>query len=174
MRLHRPYIPRETRLRVALRQLGEFWPEDRIVLARKRGEVGLALRLCLGQLAELLGCAVEDLDLDHDPPLGAREKRFTRSEPCGYVYVPGANDPEFLFYRVRVAHKIKTNVRGEHGQHPDRVLIKKNRRLERGPLKKTSNLSNGRKLRSANRWPPKGSRKLHGRKFKDRMVPPHV
>lgn len=56
-------------------------------------------------------------------------------------YEPDANDPDHLFYRPHGpefdgSHLIKTNVRGDHGQHPDRVLIKKQKRLERGPRPK--------------------------------------
>ena len=47
------------------------------------------------------------------------------------LYSPDANDPEHLVYRTAHAHLIKTNVRGEHGQHPDRVLIKKERRRQK-------------------------------------------
>ena len=78
--------------------------------------------------------------LDHDPPLAARPKHRRGLGKRTY-YIPDANDPNHLFYRPHGAqfagsHLIKTNVRGDHGQHPDRVLIKKNRRIERGPKPK--------------------------------------
>lgn len=147
-RLLRPYIPLEVRCRVALRQLGELFIDRAIDARRPRrdagymvGVVGLSgggfgayLDELLGRLAELLACDVKSLALDHDPALGAREKVFRKGEHVGYR--PDANDPEYLIYREKHAHHIKTNVRGDGAQHPDRVLIKKNRRIERGPRPK--------------------------------------
>ena len=132
--------------------LGELWIDDAI--KANKGGYGAFLARLLKQLAELLDA--EKLQLDHDPALGARTKIMRHGEIVGYK--PDANDPEFLIYREARAHFIKTNVRGECGQHPDRVLIKKQRRLERGTRTK------GRKLHSANRWPPAGSRKIQNGK----------
>lgn len=146
-RLLRPAIPLEVRCRVAMRQLGEMWPDD-VIAANKRG-VGKLLRVLLGKLAETLGA--EALHLDHDPALGAREKVFKNGEHVGYR--PAANDPEHLIYRDAAAHRVKTNVRGEHGQHPDRVLIKKQRRRERPTSPKRKTAWKSRPLRSASRWP---------------------
>jgi len=126
-RLSRPYIPLETRCRVALRQLGEMWPDQYLESARLAFNTKEILDHLLYRLRELLHA--EKLHLDHDPPLGARRVAFGR-------YIPDANDSEHLIYREKRAHEIKTNVRGEHGQHPDRVLIKKARRIERGPKPK--------------------------------------
>lgn len=139
-RLLRPNIPLEVECRVALRQLGEMWP-DKVIgewrygpRNRARNFTLLRSRL-LAQLCQLLNCEPVDLRLDHDPALGAREKVFDRNgKHVGYV--PDANDPEHLIYREKHAHHIKTNVRGDGAQHPDRVLIKKNRRIERGPRPK--------------------------------------
>lgn len=139
-RLLRPHIPLEVECRVALRQLGEMWP-DKVIgewrygpRNRARNFTLLRSRL-LAQLCQLLNCEPVDLRLDHDPALGAREKVFNRNgKHVGYV--PDANDPEYLIYREKHAHHIKTNVRGDGAQHPDRVLIKKNRRIERGPRPK--------------------------------------
>ena len=72
--------------------------------------------------------------LDHHPALAAREKVFRNGEHVGYI--PAANDPDYLLYREEAEHRLKTNVRGDGAQHPDRVLIKKQRRLERGPKPK--------------------------------------
>ena len=154
-RLYRPTIPVEIKCRVALRQLGEAEIDNVIEANRPRrdagymvGVVGLAPGRSLGrllddlleQLAEKLRCKVEDLRLDHDPPLAARPQE-RRGLGRKTYYVPDANDPEHLFYRphgpqFEGSHLIKTNVRGDHGQHPDRVLIKKMRRIERGPRPK--------------------------------------
>lgn len=141
-RLIRPAIPVEVKFRVVLRQLGEMWPDDIIRLHREaRSSMGRAVAERLTRLAELLNCEVKDLRLDHDPALGAREKVFRKKVHVDYI--PSANDPEHLRYRPHGpqfagSHLIKTNVRGEHGQHPDRVLIKKQRRLEKGaqPVKR--------------------------------------
>lgn len=175
MRLPRPAIPLKTKCLVALRQVGEIWPEA--VIAAHHGKLRAFLATILDNLADLLGCEAKELHLDHDPALGAREKIRDRA---GRIirYLPDANDPEHLHYRWNVAHRIKTNVRGEHGQHPDRVLIKKMRRFENperfakankrefGKLRRLQNKKGGfkpRKLRSASRWPPKGSRKIRNR-----------
>ncbi len=167
MKLLRPHIPLEVRCRVAARQLG-LRPD--LEGDKRMGRLGLLLDAYLQMLATELGCEVSQLHLDHDPALGAREKVF--SGLGRHVnYKPEANDPEFLVYRERHAHHIKTNVRGDGAQHPDRVLIKKQRRREklvdRLPIGKELKRYNKsptlvtkvkkawpkRKLRSASRWP---------------------
>lgn len=116
-RLPRPYIPLKVRLQVAERQVG-FKPCP---------EATASSRL-QGILMMLFGDS--PAHLDHDPPLAARKKIKNKAgEIIGYR--PAANDPNYLIYRTAGAHRLKTNVRGEHGQHPDRVLIKKNRKIER-------------------------------------------
>lgn len=170
-RLYRPHVPLEVRCRVALRQLGEMWPDR--VIAEYRGRLGLLLKLRLLTLGCLLNCDDRDLRLDHDPPLGARPQ-FRRGLGKKVYYQPDANDPEHLIYREKHAHFIKTNVRGEHGQHPDRVLIKKERRRKKkGQLQRSlDNVTRNQKqskwrsraLRGASRWPPKGARKIGSRR----------
>lgn len=160
-RLYRPHIPIKVRCRVAMRQLGEMWPDR--VLEEWEGPLGALLDMLLAKLGPLLSNEeVIDLHLDHDPPLAARGLMHKRKTGT-VVYVPDANDPEHLVYREKHAHHIKTNVRGEGAQHPDRVLIKKQRRRERGkqrrrgpPIRsRKSTWPKGRKLTSANRWPKK-------------------
>lgn len=180
-KLYRPTIPVEIKCRVVLRQLGEMWIDKVIDANRPKrdagymvGVVGLPGRSLgrllsdkLDALAELLGCQVSDLRLDHDPPLGARPQERRGLGKKTY-YIPDANDPEHLFYRPHGpqfagSHLIKTNVRGDRGQHPDRVLIKKQRRRERDPKpkrgpqirSKKSTWPKGRKIQSAKRWPKK-------------------
>lgn len=144
-RLYRPHIPLSVRCEVALRQL-EYTPEriEKRIFSEDSRSGGIGFRAYLDELlkriAAAIGCEVSDLRLDHDPPLGARMKR-TVGHPPRQIYSPDANDPDHLFYRPHGAehagsHLIKTNVRGDHGQHPDRVLIKKQRRLENGPKPK--------------------------------------
>lgn len=144
-RLYRPVVPVEVKCRVALRQLGEMWPDKvidewRHTNRNKARNLGLLLSRLLPRLAGLLGCESPELRLDHDPALAARPKH-RRGLGKKTHYVPDANDPDHLFYRPHgphhaKSHLIKTNVRGDHGQHPDRVLIKKARKLERGPKPK--------------------------------------
>ena len=96
MKLHRPHIPLNICHRVALRQL-----------------------------AALLGCGIKDLHLDHDPALGARQRK---GEGKKTVYIPDANDPEHLIYRDKHDHHIKTQIKGDGAQYPDRVLIARERK----------------------------------------------
>lgn len=143
-RLYRPSIPLEVRCRVALGQLGEMWPDAIIAWARENRRFGSLLESLLDRLAVLLGCTVADLRLDHDPPLAARQHRKVRKMTRrGFpttitVYSPPANDPEHLRYRPHGpqfagSHLIKTNVRGDGAQYPDRVLIKRERRRQKPP-----------------------------------------
>lgn len=152
-RLYRPSIPVEIKCRVALRHLGEDDIDNVIDAWRPArggtsmagtGSVGMShgrlLDRLLPHLAEKFDCKVDDLRLDHDPPLAARPQE-RRGLGKKIYYVPDANDPDHLFYRPHgpefaESHLIKTNVRGDHGQHPDRVLIKKMRNIERGPRPK--------------------------------------
>lgn len=160
-KLLRPYIPLEVRCRVVLRQLGEMFIDD--VLAAHKGRLPALLRVKLNELASLLGCTAQDLRLDHDPALGARQKIF--NEAGEHVdYIPAANDPEFLIYREKHAHHIKTNVRGDGAQHPDRVLIKRNRQMERPPKPKPKRAWPKRQLQSGSNWPK-------GRKIPTRRKP---
>lgn len=174
-RLYRPVVPLEVKCRVALGQLGETAIDKIIADNQPRrdagymvGVVGLPgrglgrlLAHLLERLAESKECKIEDLRLDHDPPLAARKQKRKGLGRKVY-FTPDANDPAHLFYRPHGpeyagSHLIKTNVRGDHGQHPDRVLIKKARRAERGPKPKrrTKPWPKGRKIRSRSSWPTK-------------------
>lgn len=156
-RLLRPTIPLNVRCRVALRQLGEMWPEA-VIEANQRG-YGRLLRQLLARLAGLLGCEPSALRLDHNPALAIRQKVERKGVHVGYR--PDANDPEYLIYRDAHAHHIKTNVRGDGAQHPDRVLIKRERRREKR-LKTVDFLKKRRvnKIKQKSNWPkrsfPKG------------------
>ncbi len=149
----RPRVPLAVQVAVAERQVG-FGPKPD---ANKRGRL-------LGLLIMLFGAA--KAHLDHDPPLRARGYN-PRIKDVAARYTPNANDPAFLIWRVKdgnepSSHRVKTYVRGEHGQYSDVVLIKRERRRERKKEKAKARWPR-RKMRSANRWPPKGSRKLGGR-----------
>lgn len=151
-RLLRPAIPLDVRCLVAMRQLGEMWPNS-VLDAHKRGH-GRLLRTLLASLAEQLGCEPGDLQLDHDPALGVREKVFR--DGVHVDYVPPANDPGALIYREKTAHGIKTRVRGERGQFSDLTLIKRQRRRERPrPAKPKARLKTKgfAKIKNKSNWP---------------------
>ena len=116
-RLYRPTIPLAVKCRVVLRQLGDFFIDDAIIA--HRGKLGKLLSEKLSDFADIVGCEVSDLRLDHDPPLGARPREGLGRKT---YYVPDANDPEHLLYRPHGAqfpgsHDVKTRIRGEHGQY---------------------------------------------------------
>lgn len=167
-RLFRPAIPVEIRCRVLLRQLGEMFP-DAVIAEHRRGLGSLAEAL-QGRLADLLGCAISDLRIDHDPALALRERS---GEGRATVYRPDANDPEFLAYRPHGAefegsHDVKTRIRGPHGQFCDLTLIKRERRRQRKAA-----AANEPKLRFAKtkqkikfgktRWPSRPFQKLRSK-----------
>lgn len=177
-KLYRPHIPLSIRVQVAERQaaakpnevwrfyVGTGWQPDM--------HHGRRLKVLLEALAMQFGCTVADLRLDHDPALGARQ-RLQYSGVIKPTYIPAANDPNHLNYRphgpqFENSHLIKTNVRGEHGQHPDRVLIKKQRRIERGPKPRRGPKMQGPGFRSSSdksrpkpKWP---TRKFETRRSK--------
>lgn len=161
-RLPRPPIPLPVKLTVALRDLGELTPEQIAVLVKHhRGRWRGRLRQVLQSLARKLGCEVTDLRLDHDPPLGARQKIWEDGIIGGKIigYVPDANNPDHLGYRPHAttfdgSHDVKTRIRGEHGQHSDIVRIKRQRRLEReeaGLVRPRAKIRSGAKLTSCTR-----------------------
>lgn len=103
-------------------------------------------------------------------------------------YFPDELDPDHLLYREKHAHHIKTNVAGDGAQYSDRVLAKRERKrvkkqkrasaLKRQRGRRTVGGSTGfpkkaarvkripalaRPLRSASRFPPKGSRPFNRR-----------
>jgi hypothetical protein len=184
-RLIRPYIPLAVRVQVAERQvdaaiaaLGQFDPETdkrsrnlavfRDFVDRQSWHAGRSAAHKLSLLLRLL-FGDDQPHLDHDPPLGARTKIYRRKRG-EYDYAPNANNPDYLVYREAGAHRLKTNVKGEHGQHPDRVLIKKARRLEKGNRKKSRQKAGSRnfifstdKLKPKMKWPK--------RKFETRRKP---
>lgn len=149
-RLPRPLQPLSLKLTVALGQLG-FSPDhvERQVEAAAEGHsLRTILDIMLASLAATFGCPVDELRLDHDPPLAAREKliRLPSGRKAHAVvvpkggtllrYFPDANDPRFLNYRPHSSeyegsHHIKTFIRGEHGQYSDVQIIKRQRRRDR-------------------------------------------
>jgi hypothetical protein len=152
-RLPRKAIPVEIKCRVAMRQLGEMWPDQ--VIEDNRGKLGRLLEQLLEHLRVLVN--EPDLRLDHNPALGLRQ-RFTSRR--GTRYVPDEHDPEYLIYRGAHAHHIKTNVRGDGAQYSDTVLMKRERRRQ----KKARQVKRPTKWVKKSTW-PKG-RKIRSRGFK--------
>jgi len=117
MKLYRPHIADSLKLKVAERQLLMCnippWPAN----------IKVKERLFLS-LRELFG--TEPCQCDHDPALVNREF----DEDTG-KYTPDANDPDYLVWRTKSEHDIKTRVRGDHGQHSDFALARKRKRKER-------------------------------------------
>lgn len=131
-RLYRPHVPLKTRCRVALRQLGEMWADDFLAEYEADGGAwGPLLAQLLARLAQLLG--EEKLHLDHDPALATRKRR---GEGKRTVYTPDANSVDHLIYRGVIAHRLKTNVKGDGAQYPDRVLIKRERKRRQSLVSK--------------------------------------
>lgn len=124
MKLLRPHIPIRTQCIVALKQLGELWPED--VLSATKNKT-ILLDDLLKRLSDLIGA--EDLQLDHQPALALREKVFLNGEHVEYQ--PHSCDPEHLIWRDKDAHRIKTNVRGDGAQFSDLALIRRKKRREK-------------------------------------------
>ena len=136
-RLPRPRIPLEVRCLAALRQ--QDWPPELIEIAvgtvksaKRERTLWKLLALWLGKIAERHGCEISDLHLDHDPALQNRKKVYRAGVHVDYS--PRANDPGFLCYRpygpqFDRSHKVKTLIRGDHGQHSDAALARKNKRI---------------------------------------------
>lgn len=98
------------------------------------------------------------VELHHRPALINRPLNSRRTDT-----VPPANDPEFMVYlRKDEEHKIETYVRGQNGQLSDMGLRRKAKRAVRRQKTQRKRIAkpHGAKLRSANRWPPKGSQKI--------------
>ena len=164
-RLYRPTIPIEIKCRVLLRQVGELWIDEAV--AAHRGALSTFLTQLRLKLAELLNCEPDDLRLDHDPALATRQRIGDGKKT---IYAPDANDPDYLIYREKHAHHIKTNIRGDGAQYPDRVLIKRERRHRQGekhPLEIVAKSFRSkkstwpkRKLQSGKRpWPKRSQRR---------------
>lgn len=173
----RPAIPVEVKCRVVLRQL-EYGNQIENVIAHHRADFTVApsyrrthgklLASILPLLSARFNCDVADLRLDHEPALRVR-KYNPRIKKVAARYTPNANDPEAMLYRPHGAqfegsHHVKTNVRGDHGQFPDRILIKRERRRERKSAKPPRKIQklftrpHAKIPARVNRWPPKGAR----------------
>jgi hypothetical protein len=136
MRLPRPYIPIGICVSVAARQclLLPSKPSRQAASIILRSELPASEKL---KRLLLILFGDETAHLDHDPALQNREKIYrTDYDGRGGVlvrtiigYRPDANDPEFLRYRDKQEHKIKTLVRGDGAQYSDAALARKNKRI---------------------------------------------
>lgn len=146
MKLLRPHISIHIRCIVAMRQLGEMWPEQ--VLSIHKNKTVL-LKHLLNRLTELIGA--ERLQLDHQPALALRKKIFRNG--VHVEYRPHSSDPEHLIWREKNAHRIKTQVRGDHGQFSDLALIRREKRRAK-KLKKNPRTWQSKPMRSGKaKWP---------------------
>ena len=136
MQRPRPYIPWLVRESVIDRQMAtaSFHPT---LAARYTGSVQRRVRWKLEEFFAGL-----QYHLDHDPPLAAREF----NQRTG-IYNPDANHPESLIYRKAEDHRIKTLIRGEHGQYSDIALIKRERRRAKPKRQRLKNMKQRRHRR---------------------------
>ncbi len=139
MKRQRPGLPPlAIRLQVAIRQL-EKSGRSTIIIETETKEQQLS-----GILKFLFGDAI--VHLDHEPAL-RRRKYNPRVKKIAARYTPHAHDADCLLYRPFAAeldgsHYIKTQVRGDNGQFPDRVLIKRERRREKPKKRKGPPIQN--------------------------------
>ena len=152
-RLPRPHISDRIRLKVAMRQLG-YSPQ--IIVSDTKGALkhrALAAFLFgeLGYLANQLGCSIDQLELHHRPSLVNRRRKRNGD------YDPPANDPAYLVYLADDDHDIETRVRGQHGQHSDLGMVRKNKRIaaNRNPKRRKTKIVQ----REEYRWPSRPFRK---------------
>lgn len=125
VKLPRPHIPLDVRIKVAQRQL-----RDQFGMTVDR-DLGEEAEVYLDRMLTTLSICLRDelfapLQLDHDPALCNR--KF--SERTG-KYKPDANDPRFLIYRTKFDHEMKTRVRGDGAQYSDLALRRKFKRIEK-------------------------------------------
>jgi hypothetical protein len=143
VRLPRPHIPVPVRLEVAARQLVERGiPITLAADFTKRERLALMLWLLFKD---------EPRHLDHDPPLMLRQY----DEASGR-YTPDANHPDYLVYRSKTDHRVKTYVRGDGAQLSDAGKRRKEIRRRRKASRPKWRWPKGRKLRSRP-WGSRGS-----------------
>jgi hypothetical protein len=179
-RLPRPHIPLKIRVHVAERQFDaakSFAHENgeraasvfRSFVDREHWKGRSSLREQLDMFLRLL-FGNQKAELHHRPALVNREKIKRGGIIVGYR--PPANSPAHLFWLPEADHDVETRVRGQHGQHSDLGLARKNKRIAKnrakgqarrkasGFPKRPSQVKQitSRPLRSANRLPGKGQR----------------
>ena len=141
MRLHRPYIPLEVRVKVAERQAD--------AKGFRLSPIGYTNTQRLSKLLLFLfGETVPELH--HRPSLVNREQK-------GGKYVPDANDAEYLVYLDPQEHDIETRERGVGAQFSDLAQVRRQKNKAR-KANRPKHKWPSRPLRSASRWPKKPSR----------------
>lgn len=162
MRRIRPGMPPiSIQIAVAERQARQHDPAEIINAIMQKPSTAERLNYLL---ALLFGEDGETAHLDHNPALRVRVYN-PRIKDTAARYTPHAHNPDFLIWRTKHAHHIKTNVRGDGAQFPDRVLIKRERRREkatRAEPTKSPRLPSRAKLRTPKRAWPEG-RKIMSR-----------
>lgn len=128
-RLPRPSVPDKVKIAVAIRQLEGY---GAAAIERTEKSQRHYLERLLLALAEFMQCPRDQLQLDHEPALENRIKVRYRGQITRYR--PDANEPNWLSWRphgpqYERSHLIKTNVRGDNGQHSDRALAAKNKNI---------------------------------------------
>lgn len=139
MRLVRPHIPIRVRLLVIARQLQRsgklrdvLWCEA--VFPKSSARLQFLIEKMFG---------FEVVHLDHDPPLCLRE--IIDAEKG--IYNPPANDPNFLIYRTKEDHRVKTFIRGDGAQLSDAAKRRKEIKSKR-PDRPRHKWPQGRKIQS--------------------------
>lgn len=123
-RLHRPNIPLSIRLQVVQRQYIEHGLSSQYAnYIRQHRPRSKQLAMFL---ATLFG--MEKIQLDHNPALMNRRQYIRNGKT---YYDPPANNPEFLIYRTKAQHDIKTRVRGDGAQLSDLAIARKRKRKAR-------------------------------------------
>jgi hypothetical protein len=115
-RLPRPHIPIAVRVQVADRQLGIAGKMQHRFA--KYAPLGLRLKWALDDLFGGHKC-----ELHHRPALVNRRRKRNGD------YDPPANDPNYLVYLAVGEHDVETRIRGQHGQHSDLGMARKNKRI---------------------------------------------
>lgn len=154
MKRVRPAIPWSVQHQVAVRQAVAvsgvvIFPSVNVHGRNTQADYREATR----QMLAIMFPGGEKTHCDHNPPLRTRPYN-PRIKDVAARYTPNANDPDHLTHRTRHDHHIKTNIRGDGAQFPDRVLIKRERRREKPKKAKPHKWPKGRKLRSRPTWTP--------------------
>jgi hypothetical protein len=128
VKLPRPHVPLRVKIKVAEKQLVRSKNVLGLIDACSEGvRVEMARGPYLILLLSKLG--VGPWHLDHEPPLMLRRRRRDGG------YIPDANNPEFLIWRTKEDHRIKTFIRGDGAQLSDagkrRKEIKKRKKATR-------------------------------------------
>jgi len=140
-RLPRPHIPLSVRVQVAERQVGEAGFPGLLMFG---GQDKKPLR---ERLVDALGFLFGDqkIELHHRPALVNRHRKRNGD------YDPPANDPLSLVYLLDDEHDVETRIRGQHGQHSDLGMARKNKKIaaNRNPKRRKAKIAQ----REEYRWP---------------------